>query len=143
MGRVYVLDDVTEQKQAEARATLFYELSAKSGNTDRIPMVLMYRVFDEMIIEVNRSFLLALGFERMKLLGRTMLDARLWEPFQRVEFLRAFNQNRTLKEYSLKLKHYNGTDRRLNVSAQYVDIGGIAYAVILAQPQTGRDLVSS
>jgi len=142
MGRVYVLDDVTEQKQAEARATLFYELSAKSGNTDRIPMVLMYRVFDEMIIEVNRSFLLALGFERMKLLGRTMLDARLWEPFQRVEFLRAFNQNRTLKEYSLKLKHYNGTDRQLNVSAQYVDIGGIAYAVILAQPQTGRDLVS-
>jgi len=139
MGRVYVLDDVTEQKQAEARATLFYELSAKSGKTDRIPMVLMYRVFDEMIIEVNRSFLLALGFERMKLLGRTMLEARLWEPFQRVEFLRAFNQNRTLKEYSLKLMHYNGTNRQLLISAQYVDIGGIAYVVILAQTQTERE----
>jgi hypothetical protein len=102
---------------AEARATLFYELSAKSGKTDRIPMVLMYRVFDEMIIEVNRCFMLALGFERMKLLGRTMLKARHWEPFQRVEFLRAFNQNRTLKEYPLELMHCNGTNRQLLAAA--------------------------
>jgi PAS domain S-box-containing protein len=138
MGRVLVLNDVTEQKQAEARATLFYELSAKNGKTDRIPMVLMYRVFDEMIIEVNRSFLLALGFERMKLLGRTMLEARLWEPFQRAEFLRAFNQNRSLKEYSLVLKRYSGADRPLVVSAQSVDIGGTAYVVILAQTQAER-----
>ncbi|HSO10782.1 MAG TPA: histidine kinase N-terminal 7TM domain-containing protein [Anaerolineales bacterium] len=139
MGRVLVLDDVTEQKQAEARATLFYELSAKDEKTDRIPLVLMYRVFDEMIIEVNRSFLLALGFERMKLLGRTMLEARLWEPFQRAEFLRAFNQNRSLKEYSLILKRYNGVDRPLTVSAQSVDIGGTAYVVILAQIQQEQE----
>jgi PAS domain S-box-containing protein len=143
MGRVFVLNDVTEQKQAEARATLFYDLSAKSGKSDRIPMVLMYRVFDEMIIEVNRSFLLALGFERMKLLGRTMLEARLWEPFQRAEFQRAFNQNRSLKEYSLVLKHYNGTDRTLTVSAQSVDVGGVAYVVLLAQTQVEREPVSA
>jgi PAS domain S-box-containing protein len=98
-------------------------------------MVLMYRVFDEMIIEVNRSFLLALGFERMKLLGRTMLEARLWEPFQRTEFLRALNQNRSLKEIPLVLKHYNGTSRQLIVSAQIVDIGGTSYVVLLAQVQ--------
>jgi PAS domain S-box-containing protein len=143
MGRVFVLNDVTEQKQAEARATLFYDLSAKSGKTDRIPMVLMYRVFDEMIIEVNRSFLLALGFERMKLLGRTMLEARLWEPFQRAEFLRAFNQNHSLKEYSLMLKHYNGTDRPLIVSAQSIDVGGTAYVVLLVQTQVERPALNS
>jgi len=135
MGRVLVLDDVTEQKQAEARASLFYELSAKSGKTDRIPMVLMYRVFDEMIIEVNRSFLLALGFERMKLLGKTMLEARLWEPYHRAEFLRTFNQNRLLNEYPLVLKRYNGMDYPLTASAHSVDVGGTAYVVILAQTQ--------
>ena len=138
MGRVLVLDDVTEQKQAEARASLFYELSAKSGKTDRIPMVLMYRVFDEMIIEVNRSFLLALGFERMKLLGKTMLEARLWEPYRRAEFLRTFDKDQTLKEYSLVLKHYNGTDCPLTISAYSVEIGGTAYMVILAQTQAER-----
>jgi PAS domain S-box-containing protein len=135
MGRVLVLDDVTGQKQAEARATLFYALSAKNGASDHIPMVLMYRVFDEMIIEVNRTFLLALGFERMKLLGRTMLEARLWEPFKRAEFLRDFNKDRVLKEYSLVLKHYNGTDLPLVISAQFMDISGTAYVVILAQTQ--------
>jgi PAS domain S-box-containing protein len=135
MGRVFVLDDVTEQKHAEARASLFYELSAKDGKADSIPMVLMYRAFDEMIIEVNRAFLLALGFERMKLLGRTMLDARLWEPHQRTEFMRAFSRDRLLKEYELILKHYNGRDQRLTVSAQSVDIGGVSYVVILAHTQ--------
>lgn len=135
MGRVFVLDDVTEQKHAEARATLFYELSAKGGKSDSIPMVLMYRAFDEMIIEVNRAFLLALGFERMKLLGRTMLDARLWEPHQRAEFMRSFNRNRSLKEYELVLKHYNGTDQHLTISAQSVEINGISYVVILAHTQ--------
>jgi PAS domain S-box-containing protein len=138
VGRVLVLSDITEQKQAESRATLFYDINAKSGKTGRIPMVLMYRVFDEMIIEVNRAFLLALGYERMKLLGRTMLEARLWAPFQRAEFQRAFNQNRSLKEYSLVLKHYNGTDRMLNVSAQSMEIGGTAYIIILGQTQTDR-----
>ena len=143
VGRVLVLSDVTEQKQAEARATLFYEHSAKNGTTDRIPMVLMYRVFDEMIIEVNRSFLLALGFERMKLLGRTMLEARLWEPFQRAEFLRAFNQNRSLNEYSLVLKRYNGMDCPLIVSAKSIDINGTAYVVILAQTQAVLGKISA
>ena len=138
MGRVLVLDDVTEQKHAEARASLFYELGAKDGKTDSIPMVLMYRAFDEMIIEVNRAFLLALGFERMKLLGRTMLDARLWEPHQRTEFMRAFNRDRLLKEYDLILKHYNGKDQRLTVSAQSVDIGGVSYVVILAHTQPNQ-----
>jgi len=143
MGRVFMLDDVTEQKQAEARASLFYELNAKDGKSDHIPMVLIYRVFDEKIIEVNRAFLLALGFERMKLLGRTMLDARLWEPFQRTEFLRALNANRSQQEVSLVLKHYNGTDRHLIVSAQIVDIDGTSYAVVLANVQAESDPASA
>ena len=133
MGRVLVLDDVTEQKHAEARASLFYELSAKDGKSDSIPMVLMYRAFDEMVIEVNRTFLLALGFERMKLLGRTMLDARLWEPYQRTEFMRAFNRDRSLKEYDIVLKHYNGRNQLLTISAQSVEIGKTSYVVILAR----------
>lgn len=138
MGRVIVLDDMTEQKQAESRALLFYELSARGEKSKRIPMVLMYRVFDEMIIEVNRSLLLALGFERMKLLGRTMLEARLWEPHQRAEFLRALNKDRSLSEFSLALNHYNGRSQMLTVSAQHLEIGGTAYIVILADHSLER-----
>jgi PAS domain S-box-containing protein len=133
MGRVIVLDDVTVQKQAEARALQFHEASAQEGGPKRIPMVLMYRVFDEVIIEVNRSLLLGLGYERMKLLGRTMIDARLWEPFHRAEFLRALNQERSLSEYPLTLKHYNGQSKHLKVSAQLVEVAGAAYVIILAE----------
>ena len=143
MGRVLVLDDVTEQKQAEARATLFYDFHAKADKPDRIPLVLVYRVYDEMIIEVNRSLLLALGFERMKLLGHTMLETRLWEPYQRTEFLRTLGQDHTLKEYPLTLKHYNGKDQLLTVSAQLLDIGEVSYIVILAQNQAHQDLVTA
>ena len=143
MGRVLVLDDVTVQKQAETRATLFYDACVQGDKSDRLPMVLMYRVYDEMIIEVNRSFLLALGFERMKLLGHTMLEARLWEPYQRVEFLRALSQDNSLKEYALTLKHYNGREHSLTISAQLVDIGGTSYVVMLAQSHPCREMVSA
>ena len=135
MGRVLVLDDITVQKQAEARATMFYDVRAQGDRTDRIPLVLMYRVYDEMIIEVNRSFLLALGFERMKLLGHTMLEARLWEPYQRTDFLRALGQDSALKEYPILLRHYNGRDYPLTISAQLVDVGGVSYVIMLAQSQ--------
>jgi PAS domain S-box-containing protein len=141
MGRVLVLDDITEQKQAEVRATSFYDFHAKENKVDRIPLVLMYRVYDEMIIEVNRSFLLVFGFDRMKLLGHTMLETRLWEPYQRAEFLRALHQDCSLKDYPLKLKHYNGRDHLLNVSAQLVDIGGTAYVVVMSENQIHPDAV--
>ena len=133
MGRVLVLDDITEQKKAESRATLFYDSQAHTGKSDHIPMVLMYRVYDEMIIEVNRAFLLKLGFERMKLLGHTMLETRLWEPYERTEFLRALGQERALNEYSLTLKHYNGRDHRLKVTAHVLDFGDASYVLLLAE----------
>jgi PAS domain S-box-containing protein len=136
MGRVLVLDDITLQKQAEARATLFYDARVQGDRSERIPMVLMYRMYDEMIIEVNRSFLLAFGFERMKLLGHTMLDARLWEPYHRAEFLRALRQESSLKDYTLTLKHYNGTEQLLTVSAQLVDVGDVSYVILLAQTRS-------
>ncbi|MFT3892964.1 MAG: histidine kinase N-terminal 7TM domain-containing protein [Anaerolineales bacterium] len=142
MGRVLVLDDITVQKQAESRATLFYDARVKGDTPDRIPMVLMYRVTDDIIIEVNRSFLLALGYERMKLLGHTMLEVRLWEPYQRAEFIRTLCQENSLKEYPLTLKHYNGREHPLNVSAQLVDIGGVTYVIMLAQTHSVRELVA-
>jgi PAS domain S-box-containing protein len=143
MGRVLVLDDITVQKQAEKRATMFYDMHLKPDRVDRIPLVLMYRVYDEMIIEVNRSFLLALGFERMKLLGRTMLETRLWDPYHRAEFLRALVQNNSLKEHPIKLKHYNGSEFALVVSAQIVDVGGVSYVIILAESHSCQELPSA
>ena len=143
MGRVLVLDDITEQKKAESRATLFYDSQVHSGKSDHIPMVLMYRVYDEMIIEVNRAFLLKLGFERMKLLGHTMLETRLWEPYERTEFLRALGQERALNEHPLTLKHYNGKDHPLKVSAHVLDFGGASYVLLLAEDQRQPELIAA
>lgn len=143
MGRVIVLDDVTEQKQTEVRSLIFYDLGTRGEKSKRIPMVLMYRVFDEMIVEVNRNLLLALGFERMKLLGRTMLEARLWEPYQRAEFLRMLDQERSLSEFAMTLNHYNGRTQPLTVTAQTLEIGGVSYVVILAEHQVERVAASA
>lgn len=143
MGRVLVMDDITEQKQAETHAALFYNLHAGPDTPNRVPLVLMYRVYDEMIIEVNRSFLLALGFERMKLLGHTMLEARLWEPYQRAEFLRALALHHCLNEFPITLKHRNGTNQSLHVLAQYLEVGGTSYVILLAENETQPDLLQS
>ena len=69
---------------------------------------MVYRASDERIVEVNRTFLLKLGYERRDVVGRTLLELGIWDAYQRTDFLRALNREGTLKDYVMQFDGSGG-----------------------------------
>ena len=128
LGRTIILDDVTERRHAEKR------ISSKSiAGTAEIPLIIVYRANDERIIEVNRTFLLKLGYERRDVAGRTLLELGIWDAYQRADFLRALNREGTLKEYVLQFAGQAGKLTTYKLFANQSEIQDERYVVMMAQ----------
>ena len=126
LGRTIVLDDVTERRHAEKRIT--------DGPTE-IPLILVYRVSDERIIEVNRAFLLALGYERREVVGRSLLELGIWDAYKRTDFLRALSSEGRLKDYMLEFRNPAGGLAPFKFTVNQNEIQGERYIVLMALEQ--------
>ncbi|HUI88466.1 MAG TPA: histidine kinase N-terminal 7TM domain-containing protein [Anaerolineales bacterium] len=127
VGRTIVLDDVTERRHAERRGT-----GESVGGTAEIPLIIVYRAKDERIVEVNRTLLLKLGYERRDMVGRTLLELGIWDAYQRTDFLRALYREGSLKEYVMQLTGRAGKLAPLNFFANQNEIQGERYIVMMA-----------
>jgi PAS domain S-box-containing protein len=123
LGRTIVLDDVTERRHAEKRIV--------DGPTE-IPLILVYRASDERIIEVNRTFLLALGYERREVVGRSLSELGIWDPYKRSDFLRALSSEGSVKDYMLEFRSPAGIIAPYKFTATQNEIQGERYIVLLA-----------
>lgn len=135
LGRACILEDVTERRRAERAA---FGDSREETDLERgsIPLIFVMRAHDEKIIEVNRSFVLALGYERKDIVGQSPHQVGLWSVFERVEFLKFFRGSNTgsLKNHPLALKRFNGQQEKFHVSATNMEIEGSSYIVVFAIP---------
>ena len=128
LGRTIILDDVTERRHAEKR------IAGKSlGGTAEIPLIMVYRSSDERIVEVNRTFLLKLGYERRDVVGRTLLELGIWDAYQRADFLRALNREGSLKDYVLQFAGQAGKLTPYQFFANQSEIQDERYVVMMAQ----------
>jgi PAS domain S-box-containing protein len=128
LGRTIILDDVTERRHAEKRIA-----GESLGGTDEIPLIIIYRASDERIVEVNRTFLLNLGHERRDVVGLTLLEAGIWDAYQRTDFLRALNREGTLNEYLLRLSSQAGKLTPYKFFVNQNEVQGQRYVVMMAQ----------
>ncbi len=128
LGRTIILDDVTERRHAEKR------IGGESiAGTAEIPLIIVYRAGDEKIVEVNRTFLFKLGYERRDMLGRTLLELGIWDVYQRAEFLRALYREGSLKDYAMQLTGQAGKLAPFNFFANQNEIQGEHYVVMMAR----------
>ncbi len=128
LGRTIILADVTERRHAEKR------ISGESiAGTAEIPLIIVYRSSDERIVEVNRTFLLKLGYERRDVVGRTLLELGTWDAYQRADFLRALNRERSLKDYVLQFAGQAGKLTTYKFFANQSEIQDERYVVMMAQ----------
>jgi PAS domain S-box-containing protein len=130
MGSVIILSDITERRSAESRVVQQQLLDV--GSVD-IPLSVIYRITDEKIVDVNRTFLLNLGYERKNVLGRSLLDLGFWDSYQRADFLRALFKDGKLSDYSLRIGSSVGEKKSHTFSATQMEIQGSKYIVMLAQ----------
>ena len=133
LGRAIILDDVTERRHAEKR------IADKSvGGSAEIPLILVYRTSDEKIVEVNRTFLLKLGYDRRDVVGRSLLELGIWDPYRRADFLRALSSDGTLKEFQLPLTGQAGVSTQFKAFANQTQIQDERYTVIMAQEEDSK-----
>ena len=92
--------------------------------------MVMYRANDDKIIDVNRTFLINLGYERKDVLGRTLIGIQFWGASQRADFLRMLYKNSSLKDYAFEIGK-NG--QKYILSASQIEMQDVKYIVIFAQ----------
>lgn len=133
LGRACILEDISERRRAERNA---FGLSDESLlSTDSIPLFIALRTNDEKIIEVNRSFVVSLGYERKDVVGQSLLQLGIWDAYQRGDFLKDFRSTGIVKNFSLSLTHHNKQKLNYLVSAYKMEIQDQSYIVMLANPK--------
>lgn len=132
LGRACILEDVSERRRAEKSAFGTSDESLLAN--DNIPVIFVLRSQDEKIIEVNRSFILDLGYERKDVVGQSLLQLGIWDTYQRSNFLKILRGEGSVKNLSLSLVNINRKKQSYLVSADKMDIQENGYIVILARP---------
>ncbi len=132
LGRACILEDVSERRRAEKSAFGISDESLMSN--DNIPVIFVLRSQDEKIIEVNRSFILDLGYERKDVVGQSLLQLGIWDIYQRGDFLKILRSEGSVKNHSLSLVNTNREKQSYLVSAHRMDVDENGYIVVLARP---------
>ena len=134
LGRACILEDVSERRRAERSAFGTSDESLLSN--DNIPVILVLRAQDEKIVEVNRSFIFYLGYERKDVVGKSLLQLGIWDAYQRGDFLKLLRNEGVVKDFSLSLVNTDKKKQNYLVSAHKMDMQDNSYIFILANLQS-------
>ena len=127
VGRVFILHDITESKQAEQR--LLPPEDARGSQIADIPVIIVQRMDDGKIVEVNRSIIVNMGFQREEVIGRTPLEIGMWTADQRSTLLRDLRERDRLSDYPIDIGIHNGGRKPFQLSANTVTMNGDSYLV--------------
>ncbi|MDL1862770.1 PAS domain S-box protein [Betaproteobacteria bacterium PRO7] len=123
-GVMWTVRDVTEQAAAlEAlRASEEKFAAAFRNSADHIVIT---RLADGVIVEVNDAFCRATGHAREDVLGKTTLELGAWaEPARREEARRLVVANGSLANFAFRQRRHDGSIMHCLLSATIVEIGG-------------------
>ena len=126
-GRVFILHDITERKQAEQRLLPLED--ARNAQIASIPITMVLRMDDGKIIEVNRSFIIVLGYQREEVIGRTPLEIGMWNAEQRSALLRELREKGTLQDYPIQFGTRGKGRKPYLMSAKILTIKNDSYMV--------------
>ncbi len=119
---VATFHDVTEKKKAEKNLKKSNEKFIKLFQKNPESMIII-RVSDSIIIDVNESLLRLSGFSREEVIGKRTLDLDLWvEPEDRNRTISILLQKGELRNYECMFRIKSGAILWGNFSAQIVEI---------------------
>jgi PAS domain S-box-containing protein len=111
--------DLAERRKAEDR---FY----KAFNANPGPIAIA-TIPEERYLDVNESFLLATGFQRDEVIGRTSADLHFWTcPEERGRLMETLSEQGRVRDVEITFGTKSGEKRTGLESAEIIDIGGQA-----------------
>jgi len=88
-------------------------------------------------LDVNHAFLQMLGYERREVVGRTTLELGIWaDPADREKMMSALGDSSVGKGLHARLKTRTGEVREASISAEIIDVDGVACVLAITQDVT-------
>src|SRR5215467_13813228 len=116
--------DIAERKQAEATLREAEERFSKAFRASPDSLVIS-RVVDGMIIEVNESFISMTGYSRDELVGHSAVSLGLHaEPGDRKRMVEILREQNYVRDYEFRLRRKTGEIRLIRFSAEPVELRG-------------------
>src|SRR5215471_8414603 len=116
--------DIAEQKQAEATLREAEERFSKAFRASPDSLVIS-RVADGLIIEVNESFISMSGYSRDELIGHSAVSLGLHaDPDDRQRMVDILTEQNYVRDYEFRLRRKTGEIRLIRFSAEPVELRG-------------------
>ena len=135
------IEDITERKAAErrlqeneARLSIIFQHSPLG--------IVMSRLDDGRIMDVNAAFADLHGYTRDELVGRSSGELKMWAvPAQRDGMIRQLREQGTCKDLEIKARKRSGEICDLLVSVELIELAGEQFTLGLVRDITGRKRV--
>ena len=121
----------TRLKESEYRFSLIFHSSPVG--------IVMTRMPDGMIMDVNSAFAMLHGYTCEEIIGHTSTELVLWEDTEEREgMLKQIHVQGRCKDLEIKARKKNGEIRNLQISAELIEMGGEQFMLGLAFDITDR-----
>lgn len=101
--------------------------------------MVIFRLADGRIQEVNEGFLALSGYSRQETLGRTGEELGLWlDPRERMAFMGALARHGSVRERECRFRLRSGEIRIAQLSAEVLEIKGVTLAITVARDVTDQ-----
>lgn len=118
--------DITERKRAEKELYDYQERFVTAFNSSPVPLIIT-KLSDGTIIDVNDTALRLHNFTRQELLGKTTSELKLWiKPDNREEVIAELKKKGSLDDFEAVLRGKSGTTRIALISAKLITINNEA-----------------
>ena len=134
--RLVFAKEITEVKEA-AEALRRSEERYRSVFETTPDAVIITRVSDGVILDVNQSFLDSAGFARNEVIGRTTRDLGIWvNDSDRLRFIDAMTRNPTCRDVEVLSRRSNDEVFWMRLSAALIEVDGIPCRLVFAKEIT-------
>ncbi len=134
-----MVEDITQARQAEDALRTSEEKFARAFRSSP-HAVMMTRLADGCIVDVNDAFERVLGFRRAEVIGRTTAGIGTWQdPGDRDRFTELLEREGRVRNFETRLNTKSGQVRWFEISAEVIQLGGARHVISTSADVTARE----
>lgn len=115
--------DISRRKKAEDELKKSRRNFSLAFQSNPAPIVIS-TLKEGRYIDVNKSWLDLIGYERSDLIGRTTHDLKIWDRSRRVELMAKLKKEGAIKNELIQLRTKNGKSKQILWSAEVIEMSG-------------------